>query len=107
MNMLSYLVLGKRAFIRAAGPKADSGDEQSSEDLLDLFTTLMRRRRVLATLVDATILALAFYLALVLRFEGRIPRSLGMEGSFPAFILLAITVNIYMAWAAHAYTIVN
>ena len=105
--MLSEIVLKKRAFIGAAGQKADSCDERSPEGLLNLFNLFMRRRRVLATLVDATILALAFYLALVFRFEGRIPHSLGLEGSFPAFILLAIVVNIYMAWAAHAYTIVN
>ena len=105
--MLSEIVLKGRVFIMSAGQKAVSGRTPYAEGLLNIFTTLMRRRRFLATLVDATILALAFYLALVFRFEGRIPHGLGLEGSFPAFILLAIVVNIYMAWAAHAYTIVN
>jgi FlaA1/EpsC-like NDP-sugar epimerase len=57
--------------------------------------------------VDAVLLVLAYYLALAFRFEGRIPPSLGLEGSFPIFIVLAIAVHIYVNWAARAYTIVN
>ena len=66
-----------------------------------------RSRRLLATAVDAILLVLAYYLALAFRFEGRIPHSLGLEGSFPAFIVLAIAVHLYVNWAARAYTIVN
>ncbi len=67
----------------------------------------MRSRRLLAIGVDAILLMLAYYLALAFRFEGRIPPSLGLEGSFPVFIVLAIAVHIYVNWAARAYTIVN
>ena len=72
-----------------------------------IYLMSTRSRRLLATAVDAVLLALAYYLALAFRFEGRIPPSLGLRGSFPFFIVLAIAVHLYVNWAARAYTIVN
>ena len=64
-------------------------------------------RRVLAIAVDAVFIALAYYLALTFRFEGRIPHSLGLEGSFSVFVLLAIAIHVLANGFSHAYRIVN
>ncbi len=54
----------------------------------------VRRRRLLAIAVDATLVSLAYYLALTFRFEGRIPHRLGLGGTFPLFLVLAIAAHL-------------
>lgn len=97
---------GPHASLRTTGRKTVCGIEIPG-GRLNANLMSIRGRRLLATAVDAFLLALAYYLALAFRFEGRIPESLGLEGSFPIFILLAIAVHIYVNWMARAYTIVN
>ena len=64
-------------------------------------------RRALAIAVDALIVVVAYYLALTFRFEGRIPHSLGIEGTFWFFAIPAIVVHVVANAASNAYRIMN
>ena len=64
-------------------------------------------RRALAIAVDALIVVLAYYLALTFRFEGRIPHSLGFEGTFWFFAVPAVVIHAVANAASNAYRIMN
>ena len=108
MRRLLDIIVRPHAPLQPADHNTVGGDERPLlGGWLNIYLMSTRSRRLLATAVDAILLVVAYYLALAFRFEGRIPHSLGLEGSFPIFIVLAIAVHIYVNWAARAYTIVN
>lgn len=56
---------------------------------------------------DLAVLVFAYYLALLLRFEGAIPEEFDLLGSFPYFLLLALPAHLLVNWVAGNYSFVH
>ncbi len=68
----------------------------------------LTRRRLLAMAIDAIIIVVAYYAALLFRFAGDIPAELTFTSRhFVTFAALAIVAHLVANWVGSVYTIVN
>ncbi|MBU2603174.1 MAG: polysaccharide biosynthesis protein [Actinobacteria bacterium] len=68
----------------------------------------LTRRRLLAMVIDAIIIVIAYYATLAFRFAGRIPEDISFTSrSFAIFAALAIFAHLAANWVGSVYAIVN